>query len=182
MKAPSPGINGDSTAVKRYRPGWLNTVLLGGALWLGLNSSLLAAPCQQVQNLPIAARARLAGQVFDLEVARTPGEQQIGLMCRTAMPADRGMVFVFDPARPIGFWMRNTLIPLDMIFIRQGRIVSIQSAAPPCKTPDCPLYGTSTPVEQVVELNSGTARKLGLTPGDAFKVEFLAQPLRQSGQ
>jgi len=138
----------------------------------------------QPQNLPIGARVKLAGRTFELEVARTNQQRSIGLMFRTNLPADRGMVFLFEPPQPTAFWMRNTLIPLDMVFAHQGRIVDIQQDVPPCKTPQCPVYGPnySTLVDTVVEFNAGTARKLGLKVGDRLLVEFLSAPASQPGR
>ncbi len=139
----------------------------------------------QPQRLPFEAKVTLDNQTFKLEVARTSRQQSVGLMFRTQMPEDAGMVFVFEPARPAGFWMRNTLIPLDMLFVHRGKLVDIAQNVPPCKTPQCPTYGpknAAAPIDQVIELNAGMAGKLRLKPGDRVNVEFLTRQAGQPGQ
>ncbi len=85
------------------------------------------------QVLPISAQVKIADQLIQLEVARTPEQQEMGLMYRTNLPNDRGMLFPFSPPRPVGFWMKNCNISLDMIFLLNGKVQSIASNAPPCK-------------------------------------------------
>jgi uncharacterized protein len=134
-------------------------------------------PAGQPQRLPIEAHVKFGGRSIELEVARTPLQEQIGLMFRTSMPMDHGMVFLFDPPRPTRFWMRNTLIPLDMLFVYQGKIAYVAANVPPCTTPNCATYGApdyNTPIDTVIELNAGMAQKLQIKVGDSAKVEFLA--------
>ncbi|NJL90717.1 MAG: DUF192 domain-containing protein [Coleofasciculaceae cyanobacterium SM2_1_6] len=132
---------------------------------------------RQPQSLPIAARITIGDQVINLEVAGSPQEQEIGLMFRTDLPADRGMIFPFTPARAVGFWMKNTLIPLDMVFLRDGVIREIIANVPPCSADPCPSYGPpfNVNIDQVIELRSGRAGELGLKRGDRLLVEFLPQ-------
>ena len=125
------------------------------------------------QMLPISARATIAGKVINLEVTRTPEQQALGLMYRTSLPDDRGMLFEFNPPQPVSFWMKNVKIPLDMIFLRQGVVRAIASQVPPCNTNPCPSYGPSTPIDQVIELRGGRASQLGLRVGDRITVQFL---------
>lgn len=104
---------------------------------------------------------------FRVEVARTSAEQAKGLMFRTEMGADEGMLFPHDPPRPASFWMKNTVIPLDIIYIgTDGRILNIVNAVPYDLTP-LPSDGVSS---GVLELNGGRAAELGIKPGD--KVRF----------
>lgn len=118
---------------------------------------------------------RYDGGTLRAEVATTADQRSIGLSGRDALDADAGMLFVYDePATP-SFWMRNTLIPLDLIWIGDGgRIVDI--------TPDVPTeigvadgelrrYSPDAPVLSVLELNAGTAERLGLAVGDALAFE-----------
>ncbi|MGA7934044.1 MAG: DUF192 domain-containing protein [Kovacikia sp.] len=123
------------------------------------------------QVLPISAQVKIAGQDIQLEVARTPEQQEIGLMYRTELPDDRGMLFPFDPPRPVGFWMKNCAISLDMIFLRGDKVLAIASNAPPCKTEPCPVYGPKSPVDQVIELRGGRATELGIKVGDRLVVQ-----------
>lgn len=126
------------------------------------------------QSLPIEAQAKIAGKIIQLEVARTPQQQAIGLMNRTSLADDRGMIFLFNPPRPTQFWMKNTLIPLDMVFLRNGVVKSIAQNVPPCKADPCPTYGSATElIDQVIELRGGRAKELGLKAGDRVPVNFL---------
>lgn len=137
-------------------------------------SSSAGMQSDRAQQLPISAQTTLAEQLIQLEVARTPQEQALGLMYRTSLADDRGMLFPFDPPRPVSFWMKNVAIHLDMIFIRDGEIVAIAENVPPCITPECPTYGPSqVPVEYVIELRGGRANQLGLAVGDRVDIEFL---------
>lgn len=102
--------------------------------------------------------------VFDAEIARSPNELAYGLMNRKSMPADHGMLFVFREEAERSFWMKNTLIPLDMIFIRaDGTINSIHPSAIPHDL--TPIYSKG-PALAVLELNGGRAADLGIKPGD----------------
>ncbi|NJL37220.1 MAG: DUF192 domain-containing protein [Leptolyngbyaceae cyanobacterium SM1_4_3] len=125
------------------------------------------------QSLPISAQVIIGDQQIGLEVARTPQQQAMGLMFRSEIPADRGMLFEFEPARPVSFWMRNVLVPLDMIFLLDGEVQAIAANVPPCTTPTCPTYGPEGFVNQVIELRGGRAAELGLQAGDQIAIDFL---------
>lgn len=138
----------------------------------------VASPTQSTeqflgQMLPISAQVQVANQVIQLEVAQTPEQQAMGLMYRKELAANRGMLFPFNPARPVGFWMKNCLISLDMVFLRNGKIVGISNQAPPCVTEPCPIYSPGQSVDQVIELRGGRAAELGLKVGDRLPVKFL---------
>lgn len=126
------------------------------------------------QFLPITATATLANQVVQLEVAETPSQKAQGLMFRDRLPDDRGMLFPFQPAAPLSFWMKNCAVPLDMIFIYQTRIVAIAHNTPPCTTAICPIY-PSTPVlaDQVIELRANWANEKGLKVGDRVEIKSI---------
>jgi uncharacterized membrane protein (UPF0127 family) len=118
------------------------------------------------QLLPVAVNTIIADRAIGLEVARTLQEQAIGLMFRTEIPDDRGMLFPIEPARNVRFWMKNVFVPLDMIFVREGVVQAIFSQVPPCLTENCPNYGPDVPVDGVIELRGGRAAELGLKIGD----------------
>jgi len=100
---------------------------------------------------------------FTVEIASTPDEQAQGLMDRQSMAPDRGMIFPYEPAQPVAFWMKNTYIPLDMIFIAPGgRILRIEQAVPLSLEP----VGSGDAVEAVLELNGGRSAELGIVTGD----------------
>ena len=115
-----------------------------------------------VIDLKIAASEEI--YPFRVELARTSAEQAKGLMFRTAMGADEGMLFPMEPPRDASFWMKNTVIPLDIVFIgRDGRILNIAAKTAPYSEEPVPSVG---PVKAVLELNGGRAAELGIAPGD----------------
>lgn len=127
----------------------------------------------QGQILPVTAQAIISGQTIDLEVARTPEEQAMGLMYRTYLADDRGMLFSFDPPRKTGFWMKNCKISLDMIFIKSGIVEAIAENVPPCVADPCPTYGPNVSVEGVIELRGGRATELDLKVGDPIVIKSI---------
>ena len=118
------------------------------------------------QLLPISVNTIMGDRALGLEVAKTPQEQAIGLMFRTELPDDRGMLFPIEPARNVRFWMKNVLIDLDMVFLREGVVQAIIPNVPPCLSENCPNYGPDVPVDGVIELRGGRAAQLGLKVGD----------------
>ena len=109
------------------------------------------------------------GQIIHAELATTPAQMQRGLMFRTSLAADRGMLFVYQQEGNYPFWMFQTLIPLDMIWMDSRRhIIEISADTPPCKTDEsqCPNYGGHEPAQFVLELNGGAAAKYHLKIGD----------------
>lgn len=129
------------------------------------------------QYLPVSAQMTIAnGKKIDLEVAKTPEQQMMGLMYRPALPDNRGMLFAFPSPQPVGFWMKNVPVSLDMVFINRG-VVQYIKTAPPCKNEPCPTYGPRVLIDQVVELRAERARELGLKIGDRVKIEVF-KPLR----
>ena len=120
------------------------------------------AAAAELQPLEIASKGGV--HVFAVEMASTPAEQAKGLMFRRELPEGQGMLFDFHHEQPTSFWMKNTYIPLDMIFIRgDGRILRIAENTVPLSEALVPSGG---PVRAVLEVNAGMARKLGIAPGD----------------
>ena len=121
----------------------------------------LAWPAGQ-QTLEIASKTGV--HVFSVEIANNDAEREKGLMYRRELPEGRGMLFDFHREQEVSFWMQNTYIPLDMIFIRgDGRIFRIAENTEPLSTRLVPSGG---PVRAVLEVIGGTARKLGIEVGD----------------
>ncbi len=115
----------------------------------------------------------LGGKRFSIEIADTTQEQALGLMFRDEMPADQGMLFVFPNEAPRSFWMKNTRIPLDIMYFDEDLImVSISANTKPCKVKQCPSYPSIAAAKYVLELNAGTAAKLGVGPGDRLTVKL----------
>jgi uncharacterized protein len=125
-----------------------------------------------VQKLPVTAQVQINGQMILLEVARTPEEQSTGLMNRTELAANRGMLFVFSPPRPVSFWMKNTLIPLDMVFVSNGVVKYVGTQILPCTADPCPSYGPEPKIDidGVIELRGGRAAELRLKIGDRLNI------------
>ncbi len=101
---------------------------------------------------------------FDVEVARTPAQRAQGLMFRTALAPDAGMLFIYDPPSEVSMWMRNTILSLDMLFIAaDGRITRIAANTTPMSEATIESRG---PVSAVLELLAGSAKRLGIRPGN----------------
>lgn len=123
------------------------------------DSKVAAAPAL----LPVMIHTAKGAQRFDVEVARTPQEQEKGLMFRKELPDNGGMLFPMDPPRTASFWMKDTLIPLDMIFIRTDGTIAFIGAntVPYSRVP----VSAGIPVAAVLELAGGRAAELGIAPG-----------------
>jgi len=111
------------------------------------------------------------GKRFDIEIADNQEARVRGLMFRDSMPADHGMLFVFESSYVQTFWMKNTRIPLDILYFDSTyKLVSVQERVPPCRSDPCAQYPSTGPAQYVLELNSGMAEKLGAKPGDVLTV------------
>src|SRR5690606_27007711 len=109
---------------------------------------------------------------FTVELALTPQTQAIGLMGRPELPPDRGMLFVWPVTDWVAMWMKNTLIPLDFLFVRSdGTVAAIVHGVPPGPPEGpCPAYVSPAPVRMVLEIGGGRSRELGLAPGDRLVI------------
>ena len=107
---------------------------------------------------------------ISLEVAKTQKEQEIGLMHRPYLPIQTGMLFKMSEARKVDFWMRNTLVPLDMIFIYKDIVLEIKENLPICINSPCPIYSSSYKVDSIIELGSGETKRLGIKKGDIVDI------------
>ncbi len=142
--------------------------LLMGAIVVALLTRLVAQPQEQQQpapRTPIVSITNTAGQTVDIpvEIADTPAKRETGLMGRTALAADAGMLFVFDQDQPLSFWMKDTLIPLSIAFINsKGIIVDIQDMQPLDETP----HHSVAPAKYALEVNQGFFRAQGIQVGD----------------
>jgi uncharacterized membrane protein (UPF0127 family) len=143
--------------------------------WLGIAAALLVAggimffhPKEPASDsgLPVVTM-RIGSLSFQLEVARRESELSRGLMFRQSMAADRGMIFVFDGEEERGFYMKNTYIPLDILFLdARGRVVSIHQMQPRDLATTPSLY----PAQYAIELNQGMAAKAGVKVGDELVI------------
>jgi uncharacterized membrane protein (UPF0127 family) len=152
----------------------LNTVLLGRRFILAAPLLLAAAAARAQDNsdikydrssLVIVTAAREIK--FDIELALTEPQRNHGLMFREKLGPYEGMLFDFYREMPVSFWMKNTLIPLDMVFIAgDGTVKHVHANATPLSTDTIP---SEFPVRAVLEINGGSARLLGIKPGDKVK-------------
>ncbi|HVV62621.1 MAG TPA: DUF192 domain-containing protein [Pseudolabrys sp.] len=125
---------------------------------------LVAAPARAAGMQTLEITSRTGVHVFSVEIADNDADRARGLMFRKSLPEGTGMLFDFKQEEPVNFWMENTYIPLDMIFIRaDGRILRIAENTTPLSKKLVPSGG---PVLAVLEVIGGTARKLGIAPGD----------------
>jgi hypothetical protein len=117
--------------------------------------------------VPLIIRSATGEHRFAVQVAATPEQQEQGLMFYRSLGADQGMIFPYDPPQNVAFWMKNTLIPLDMVFIRaDGTIARIVTAKPL----DLTAVPAGEPIVGVLEIRGGRAAELGIREGD--KVEW----------
>lgn len=112
---------------------------------------------------------------IQLEVPSTPRQYAWGLMGRPPLAPLTGMWFRFQPAEPVKFWMHRTPSPLDMIFLRDGRVIAIETNATPCPRLPCRSYGPAEPSDGVVELAAGQAAALGIRVGSAALIRPLGR-------
>ena len=129
-------------------------------------TTLEASPAG-LEQIPLTIRSDGRTHEFIVEVARTAEEQATGLMNRPALEPGRGMLFPYDPPRMTSFWMKNTLIPLDLIFIRaDGTVARIAANAEPMSLAPIPSL---EPVAAVLEIPGGRSAELGIEAGDMVR-------------
>ncbi|MEW6487492.1 MAG: DUF192 domain-containing protein [Thermodesulfobacteriota bacterium] len=134
-------------------------LLMTGARAASAQGALPAFPRAEVE-----VRAAGGNYRFAVEVAATPLHRERGFMFRTELAPDAGMLFVHEAEREVAMWMKNTLIPLDMLFLAaDGTIVRIEESTEPLSLR---TISSGAPVKGVLELPGGTSRRLGIVPGD----------------
>jgi uncharacterized membrane protein (UPF0127 family) len=115
---------------------------------------------------------QLKGKRFVVEIADDDAERERGLMFRTEMASDHGMLFVHDAEDIQSYWMKNTRIPLDIIYFDHDRKLVSVAHAPPCTLGDrCPPFPSDGPALYVLELNAGTADAIGARSGDVLELD-----------
>lgn len=142
-------------------------------------AEILLSPSSE-QNLKnqvcLARKATAEGfgnNCFSVELAKTEAERERGLMSRTQLDKNSGMLFIFDKENIYPLWMKNTLIPLDMIWIDGNRkVVFISQEVAPCKGIICPQINPNVNAKYVLEINSGLCKEIGLKLGDELKLSI----------
>ena len=131
---------------------------------------LSCAACAAPPTIP--ATVMLHGHRISIELATDNASREHGLMMRTTLAADHGMLFVFPDVGMRWFWMKNTLVTLDILYFDADRkLVSMQLNVPPCKADPCPSYPSEGPARYVLELAAGTATQIGTRPGDVLDIQ-----------
>lgn len=121
------------------------------------------------------------GDSISAELAVTPEERARGLMFRENIAFDQGMLFIFEREDVYSFWMKNMLIPLDLIWLdREKRIVHIERCIPPCKEEPCPSYTPKVPAQYVLELKAGSVERRGIKIFD--RLDFILPDYRISNR
>lgn len=144
-------------------------------LFLFIAVVLAAAPALAAAKTERLVVVSSAGErAFNVEVVREEAERNRGLMHRKTLADDAGMLFDYDPPQEVAFWMKNTYIPLDIIFIdAEGRIITIAANTTPHSLKRIPSNGVA---RGVLEINGGLAAKLGIKVGDRVRHDLFAKP------
>ena len=153
------------------RPGPVRALVLAGDA--PDRSNPTTQPQQAGQSGLPTASMRIGFQTFDLEIAKTPDELETGLMNRNSMPADHGMIFVFAAPQELHFWMKDTRIPLDIIFLDSGgKVVSIHHM----KAFDMTTITSGGFSQYAIELNLDAVAAAGVQPGDQLVLPPAVRP------
>jgi len=144
---------------------------------VGCQGGALPSVAAPTPTRPAGARVALpSGAIYRVELARTDEEMAQGLMYRESLPDRTGMLFLFpydDDSHK--FWMKNTLIPLDIIWLdASGRVLFVSANTPPCKADPCPSYGPDFAVASVLEIAGGLAEKEKVTVGSTIRLMDIA--------
>ena len=171
VPAPTSPFLDEKALVKSCTPwallsGAVALLCLGLLLWLQ-NSDGAEPGTVVFGKTTLTVETRQGVQSFQVEVARTPEQLTRGLMYRTELAEDAGMLFLFPRKRRISMWMRNTLIPLDMIFITGSGHVS--EVFPDTRPLSEEMITSRQPVKAVLEVRAGTATRLGIRPQDRVR-------------
>jgi uncharacterized membrane protein (UPF0127 family) len=151
--------------------GYLAAVFFAVLIVSSFSSGLVAAQSGEpmllpVDPAPLIVETAAGEREFSIEVADDNAERSRGLMFRRDLPETRGMLFVFEETRRVAFWMKNTPLPLDLIFIGEdGRVQAILPGEPFSEAPIAPRG----PVRFVLEVHEGTAKELGIMAGDRLR-------------
>ena len=143
--------------------------ILGYVFWTKMDSDNVSTiPIEKsLSMIKSWAKANLCFEknCFDIEIANDNSSRTYGLMNRTSLDADKWMLFVFDKDEVHSFWMKDTLIALDMIWINSGGVIVDIQTATPCHSDTCPCYIPASPSRYVLELNAGISKVIGLQKG-----------------
>ncbi len=138
---------------------------------LAVTFLLIVYSPREVKNSKVSFISNGNAKEINAEIADNPLERTIGLMNRTGLAESAGMLFIFEGEAMRSFWMKDTLIPLDMIFVSEDlEIVHIQKNARPCESNPCMHYSSVYPAKYVVEVNGGFADRNNIQIGDKVEI------------
>jgi uncharacterized membrane protein (UPF0127 family) len=140
-----------------------------------ITSTINGSNCLAGPNKLLVGTLHFKEQNLDLkvEIAANEEQRQTGLMFRPTLATDHGMLFVFEESAIIHIWMKNTQMPLDVVFIDQtGKIVSLLKNLPPCKQTNCPIYPSDAPASFMLELNAGFIEQQHIRTGQQLTLPF----------
>jgi uncharacterized membrane protein (UPF0127 family) len=150
------------------------TVLVGAGL-LAFSGAARAEQLATFSKSKLVIETAKGKFPFDIELALTPPQMEQGLMFRRSLAADAGMLFDYGDPQPVAMWMKNTLIPLDMVFIgKDGTVVDFRERAVPMSLD---TIEPKVPARAVLEVNAGTAQRLGLQVGNTVHHAFFGNAL-----
>jgi uncharacterized membrane protein (UPF0127 family) len=152
--------------MKKARLGFLilSMIVLYGC---GADNATQFQVSEKVSGPEVSLETAGGEKIISVEISDTSEERATGLMNRTGLAENAGMFFVFEDEKPVRFWMKNTLIPLDMIFFDEDyRVVKMQKNALPCEKDPCAVYPSEKPAKYVLEVPAGTCDRIGLKEGD----------------
>jgi uncharacterized membrane protein (UPF0127 family) len=121
---------------------------------------------------PKTPKAEINGQVFNLYLAETSKDQEIGLAKYNHLEQDQGMLFLFNKSDFYSFWMKDMKFPIDIIFIQDEKIVDVFNKVPVAPNENLPVYKTVTKANKVLEINAGLANKYGIKIGSEIKINL----------
>jgi len=143
-------------------------ILLGVFVFINVSGSSLSSFFSR------SAHATIKGHTFTLLQAKSEKDKQIGLSGRKSIQDNQGMIFLFDKADYYGFWMKNMQFPIDIVFLRDKKIVSVFSNVPNPKSPtdQLPIYTPAQPSDTVIELKAGVTTKDNFQTGDTVSISL----------
>lgn len=150
----------------------MKTIILLFAILFGmlLGIFLLQNPANRVSIFSKTPKETIGNHSFNVKVAKTPKEKEIGLSETKSLSDDEGMVFPFDHSDYYAFWMKNMDFPIDIIYIQNGKVVDIfPSVNPPTDSSNPPVYQPKSPADTVLEIKAGLSSKYGFKIGDDAK-------------
>lgn len=153
---------------------WILIILLILVLVVSIRAGLQGRN-PEIRTLE-ANQVCIKDRCFSVEIAANQSQREYGLMNREHLDPDKGMLFVYEKEGYYSFWMKNTLIPLDIIWINSSQdIVCIERNAQPCTSDFCPLIDPRTTASYVLEINGGLCDKYGINVGDKVNIGYISQ-------